>query len=195
MTMENCVLCSQEVQKGGYSSKVGGVVFHPLCSACHDLCSRDPDRVVNEHREVLERMLARSREALNAAWDPTGTAETPRSADPDESLRKRYVDAYRLVGSTVFIGNAIKVVGVVIAIVILLAVMVTTGGNNGPLAIWSLAAALVAGGVVGIFCFALGTLICAQGQALRACLDTAVNTSHLIAAEKIDTEMSHAAAA
>src|SRR5579859_1720654 len=78
---DNCILCGKEVQRGGYSATVEGVVLRPLCPNCDSLCSKQPKRVLDEHREVFERALAERRDliarqtALAEVYSPPEPAE------------------------------------------------------------------------------------------------------------------------
>jgi len=90
-----------------------------------------------------------------------------------DGVKRRYRDAYILANVVAGVGDGIKVLGIVAAVVICLA---------GVLAANTLGSiALVACGISGVFTGAMiyifGVLIAAQGQMQRAMLDVAVNTS------------------
>lgn len=107
-------------------------------------------------------------------------------------LMRRYSDAY-LVASTInTTGQTIKVVGIAAAAAVALggcAVGSQLGGAVGF-------AGVLLGAIVALPFYVLGVLVAAQGQILRATIDTAVNTSPLISREELLQVLSleHAAA-
>jgi hypothetical protein len=180
--MDNCVLCGKEVHRGGYSTRVEGVILRPLCPDCDQLCSKDPKRILDEHREVFERMLAERREALAPPTASAAAPEAPRRSQRERKLIKRYDDAYVLANTTVRIGNAIKIIGLVFATVIVLVSLFVmllstteTKGVGGDVGLGVVG--IVVAGIVGMVCYALGTLVAAVGQTLQASLDIAVSSS------------------
>lgn len=97
------------------------------------------------------------------------------SGRPAAEVMSRYRDAYLVARTIVGMGSAIKGTGIVALIVIvLLKLVVATQGQSNL--ITSLNESLF-GIVVGVPVFALGILVSAQGQILKATLDTAVNNS------------------
>jgi hypothetical protein len=122
-------------------------------------------------------------------------------------LLSRYEDAYLIANWTVNIGSAIKAVGAILAALIVLGGIASTfffAGMGGSSASWQAAgqtdqmvavlapilSAIVLAGLVGIVCYALGTVVAAQGQILRAALDSAVNTSPFLSNDSRATMMS-----
>lgn len=199
---DSCILCGEAVQRGGFSARVEGVVLRPLCPNCDARCSKEPKKVFDEHRDTFERM--RRHESITS---PMGAAEVSSSAPDhtrnfpgnqgpqiktaaqgrsqrERSLRDRYVDAYRVANAAVAFGNTVKTVGVVLAALVFIPVLLfalasanQTSGNGIALALGALLLGAVFAGAIGMVFFVLGTLLCANGQQLRAALDTAVNTS------------------
>ncbi|MBI1924717.1 hypothetical protein HYR99_10740 [Candidatus Poribacteria bacterium] len=110
---------------------------------------------------------------------PHDQAYAPASESTQvQSLMKRYRDAYRLARVMVGFGNFIKGIGVMIAILIALGVFIAA--NKADVMIW--------GGVllalfVGLLFYILEVLVSAQGQILKASLDSAVNTSPFLTNE------------
>jgi hypothetical protein len=118
-----CILCGKEVERGGYSSKIGELVLRPLCSSCDELCSLDSKRVVEEHRELFEKMFAERRESLErrlSPVEPTITSAVPSRSQRERGLVKRYDDAYLVAKGTVVIGKTIRIVGIVFAVLVAL---------------------------------------------------------------------------
>jgi hypothetical protein len=78
-------------------------------------------------------------------------------------------------------GQTIKVLGIVLAVVIALAGWVVTSKLGAVFGF----AALILGAVVGMPIYVLGVIVAAQGQILKATLDTAVNSSPLLSKDEI----------
>jgi hypothetical protein len=175
-----CILCGKEVERGGYSSKIGELVLRPLCSSCDELCSLDSKRVVEEHRELFEKMFAERRESLErrlSPVEPTITSAVPSRSQRERGLVKRYDDAYLVAKGTVVIGKTIRIVGIVFAVLVALGAFFSMTELKGDSAIGLLVVGIGVGGIVGMFCYAFGTLVAVQGQMLQASLDCAVNSS------------------
>jgi len=113
---DNCILCGKEVQRGGFSAKVEGVILRPLCPDCDELCSKQPKKVFEEHRDIFERTEAERRDliARQVATVKTHSAP-PQRSQRERNLSKRYGDAYRVANAAVAIGNTIKTTGGVLA--------------------------------------------------------------------------------
>lgn len=168
---------------------VQGVRLGHLCLDCRELCSKDPKKVVDEHREVFERMLSERRELLlNKPPAPAATTPASKQQEREQALFKRYDDAYAVAKSIIRVGDGIKAIGVILAILIVVGAVAFVGlvsesqPRGMPVApsgtdLFVLAIGVVVGLIVGMLCYALGTLVAALGQQLQANLDTAVNTS------------------
>jgi hypothetical protein len=180
---QNCVLCGKEVQRGGYSSRVGGVVLRPVCADCDEKCSKEPERVVKEHGDVFEQMLVVHREALAHQNEPLQVAATPQRSQREVRVVRRYDDAYLVANATVVVGKTIKVIGAVLAGLIVVGTLLSTTEVKGDATIGLLLIGAIVSGVIGLFCYALGTLVKAQGQMVQASLDGAVNTSPFLTDE------------
>jgi hypothetical protein len=89
----------------------------------------------------------------------------------------RYRDAYRVATFLVTLGNTIKIIGVASGAIILL-LLASAGQQFGSGA--GALAGVVFGGIAAGIGFVLGVLISAQGQILRATLDTSVSASHFL---------------
>jgi hypothetical protein len=87
-------------------------------------------------------------------------------------LRSRYVDGYRAASVIDGLGNVVKMLAIAIFLLALFGGM----GMGGA----GLLLGIVVGGVLAALFFVLGVFISAQGQVLKAMLDTAVHTSPLM---------------
>lgn len=85
-------------------------------------------------------------------------------------MEKRYKDAYLQAKVVVGIGKLIKAVGLVLGILIALAGL---GGGDSRLFVGG----VLLGAMVALFFYPWGILVSAQGQILRATLDSAVHGS------------------
>jgi hypothetical protein len=92
---------------------------------------------------------------------------------PVTAVVNRYRDAYRVGAALVGLGNTIKIVGAVLAGIIVLG---SLSAGNGP---FTLAGSFLAAIVGGLF-WVCGVIVAAQGQILRATLDNAVASSHFL---------------
>lgn len=97
---------------------------------------------------------------------------------------RRYSDAYRVANTTVAIGKALKIVGLIGAILIFVASLPSATGQNSvsPFSSSSIAIGGVMFGVIfalffGLVLWLVGILVCALGQTTLAALDSAVNSS------------------
>jgi hypothetical protein len=97
---------------------------------------------------------------------------------------KRYQDAYRFADSIVLVGNAIKVAGVLLAVILFLFLLVQSGAKGSLL----MGAFIISILVAAVF-FILGVVVSAQGQILRAGVDTAVHSSPFLTDEEKATTM------
>jgi hypothetical protein len=83
-------------------------------------------------------------------------------------VQTRYIDAYRVAGTVNAFGQAIKIAGLIFGAVIFV---------NIAESMRSPGTALIAGAVIGGIFFVIGIIVSAQGQMLKAVVDTAVNSS------------------
>lgn len=115
-----------------------------------------------------------------------GAGSLSRAPNPDgpavdqDALARRYRDAYRVAGATVAIGQVLKVLAICLAGLCLIgaaagvsqSIANQLSPSAGPLLV-----GLAAAAAVGVPFYALGILVSAAGQVLKATLDTAVHTS------------------
>ena len=116
----------------------------------------------------------------SAGYGPAPAPLQPRPPAPTlppphlTPMMSRYTDAYRVARVVVGIGEAVKIISLVIGGILLL---IGVAGSESALGGFSLLVGVVLAVIVGGGGFALGTLLAAHGQVLKATLDTAVNTS------------------
>ncbi len=176
----NCVLCGNEVERGGYSSKVNAILLQPLCESCNHICFSNPGIIVRGYPWLFNPNIPKSTPLVTAAVNEVGLAMTPQFSDPIPHARElltRYKDAYLVAKATVGFGGLIKGIGVVLAILIALAAITMAIQTNGEIAFIPLLMGAGTASFVGVLIYLLGILVSAQGQILKASLDSAVNTS------------------
>jgi len=109
-----------------------------------------------------------------------GTGTASGGVDPAVRAMGRYQDGYRSAGLIIRIGSIIKTLGVCLAIAILvieLVIATNIFGRDETSQMISFGFALVSALVVGVSLFVFGVIVSAQGQQLKASLDSAVHTS------------------
>jgi len=97
----------------------------------------------------------------------------------------RYANSYLVARTITAFGAIVKFIAFIIGGGIIL-VSVITGGQSAQYLIGGILAAAI----VGIPIYVLGVLVSAQGQILKATLDTAVNTSPLLTKDEMRQIMS-----
>jgi hypothetical protein len=113
--------------------------------------------------------------SIRASADPRPTKRP--IAESRSPVVNRYQDAYHVGAALVGLGNTIKVVGVVLAGIIVLGSLSAANGLFGSGAV--LAGSFFAAIVGGLF-WVCGVIVAAQGQILQATLDNAVASSHFL---------------
>lgn len=97
------------------------------------------------------------------------------------NVRTQYGDAYLVIETIAGVGQTIKVVGFLLGGVVIAAGL-ATASRLGAVA---LLAGFFFGALVALPLYALGVLISAQGQILKASVDTAVYTSQLVTRDEL----------
>lgn len=120
----------------------------------------------------------------------SGGSPIPLSAsNPSKSGRRsimtRYTDAYLIARTITGVGATVKIIGFVIGAGTAL-VSVVVGSQSVQYVIGG----IVVGAIVAIPIYVLGILVAAQGQILKATLDSAVNTSPLLTKDEMRQIMS-----
>lgn len=98
------------------------------------------------------------------------------------SIVKRYTDAYLVARTTTVIGEVIKVGGILVAALIVAGSWFMDSKIGAGFVGY---AGSILGAAVALVFYVLGVLVVAQGQILRATLDTAVNSSTQISKEDV----------
>ena len=112
---------------------------------------------------------------------PLSSAQLRAAASAPEALSTRYRDAYLTARAINGLGEIIKGVSIFLGIVIV--IMSTKAASGFGVGGESFIIGLVFGTVVGFLGYVGGVLLSAQGQILKATLDSAVNTSPLLSNE------------
>jgi len=112
-----------------------------------------------------------------------------RSDGLSKAVMKRYKDAYRVSKAVVGIGTVIKVVGGILGGIVGLIFLVVGSamsqlggmyGRNEGASFVVLIVGVLYGGIVFLFFYVVGVIVSAQGQILKAGLDTSVHTSPFV---------------
>jgi amino acid permease len=101
------------------------------------------------------------------------------------ALMTRYADAYRKARAIVGIGNSIKWIGIVIALLFVLGGFSAMNDRGPDMYIRTAIGigAIIIGLIGGAIIFIIGILVSVQGQTLKATLDSAVNNSPFLTNE------------
>ena len=91
-------------------------------------------------------------------------------------LIKRYRDGYHLGAATVTFGTLLKVIAFLFGFGLFAAGVLMSMNLPGSSSLFAIIGSIVVGVVAWAVLFALGMLVAANGQMLRAVLDTAVNS-------------------
>jgi hypothetical protein len=139
--------------------------------------TEEAQRIIRE--EVRFRGIDLAEVSIRASADPR---PTKRPIDESRSpVVNRYQDAYHVGAALVGLGNTIKIIGLVLAGIIVLGSLSAANGLFGGGAV--LAGGLLAAIVGGLF-WVCGVIVAAQGQILQATLDTAVASSHFLTVQE-----------
>lgn len=185
----NCILCGKEIEHGAeYTGQVGEALLHPVCLDCWRLCDKEPDRVLNEHREMIENIVAEYGEHWKAhRFDRKIEVISQRPSEPpsqEKILAERYEDLYAAVKATSDYARLLKIVGVVFAALIIIGGTLTLVEKpelaRNPLVVLG---GIIAAATVAVSFHWCGTLVATLGQLLLVATDTAVNTSPLLSIE------------
>lgn len=136
-----------------------------------EIAASSPGTYREEAVEAARRVLSQ-REA--GVPDPT-IAEAARVADLGKNTAiNRYFDAYLTARAINGVGALIKMLGIVLAVLIALGVFAISGDARD---IRLILGGLILAAALGVPIYVLGILVAAQGQILKATLDTAVHSS------------------
>jgi hypothetical protein len=136
--------------------------------------------MAQQSQKLLEPPLIDSNDERSLSQAKGADLQTSPDSNVTSKLLKRYKDAYRVSRLTVGFGTLIKLIGVIAAIAIVITTIIVAGnlfnGRETQQAIIGALGVLLAAGF-GAIIFAQGLLVSAQGQILKASLDSAVNSS------------------
>ena len=124
-----------------------------------------------------------ARESLDAHGLPSSASRLRESGNP---VIWRYNDAYLIARTITAFGAVVKVIAFGIGGAILLIFFLLACSWGGAFGVGG----IVVGAIVGIAIYVLGIRVAAQGQILKATLDTAVNTSPLLTKDEMRQIMS-----
>lgn len=134
-------------------------------------------RHLAEYTEDGERIIRAELRRRGFAEPPPTTRRSDPESGGQAGISHRYTDAYRVAGAIIAFGTIIKVIGALVAAVVAFAGFASAGG---PLGSGALVGGLLMAVIIGFVFWIAGVLVTAQGQLLRASLDTAVNSSPLL---------------
>ncbi len=158
----------------------------PCCIRCAwtagNLCEKEPDRVLAEHRQRIDNILADYEKHWKAhRFDRMAEPLTEEPGEPrpaETILAKRYKDAHSAAQATLDCANAFKIIGIVLAVLIIVGgtfVLVSKPELAGnPLAILG---GLIVSALLTVSFYWCGMLLAGLGRLLFAAADIAVNTS------------------
>lgn len=152
-----CPKCLKSIDEGHANS---------YCTSCGEQLPRDI-------QERLPRLVALR---TTAAAEGYVEAAQVQSSSP---VVNRYRDAYRVARALVGLGNGIKIVGAFLGGIILLGSLLLLANDqfgSGGLVLTGMLTAVV----VGVLFWVSGVIVVAQGEIVRATLDTAVASSHFL---------------
>ena len=116
---------------------------------------------------------------------PISSSASRPSKSGRRSVMSRYTDAYLVARTITGVGATVKVIAFVIAGGIALIGFVA-GSQSAQYAIGG----IILGAIIATPIYVLGILVAAQGQILKATLDTAVNSSPLLTKDEMRQIMS-----
>lgn len=169
-----------------------GLVISAAATECDSCGYGTPYGVgLEEEQEVEEAQVERTI-ASPAKPNPIGQRDSSAgTASQASAVMKRYKDAY--IGARVMngFGGIIKTIGIVIGGLLALVgfIVANNGGPGNPMSILGIAG-IVVGIIAGAWFYIIGVLVSAQGQILKASLDSAVNNSPFLTNEHRATIMS-----
>ena len=112
----------------------------------------------------------------------TGNGTVQTASKQGQALIRRYSDAYLVARAVNGYGIGVKIIGVVAALMLSLIGLVWLGTGRAEDAVMGIVC-IAFGLFVGILFYLIGVLISAQGQILKASLDSAVNSSPFLTNE------------
>lgn len=144
-------------------------------------CHKCGEYLPEEFVAKLPRLVAHQASAKSSPSEYESIGKAMEIASPRaRAAMGRYRDAYRVANVVVTAGDAIKVVGFTLAVLIAL-IGVVVASKIGML---SLLAGLIPAATIGLLSWLGGVLLSAQGQLLLASLDSVVGISPFLTDEE-----------
>ncbi len=117
---------------------------------------------------------------------PASSSRSERSSSSPNPAMTRYSDAYLVARTITGIGVLVKRIALILGAFIILVALIALTQNNGTFGLLGIILAFV----VSIPIYVLGILVAAQGEILKATLDTAVTNSPFLKKEEMAKAMS-----
>ena len=207
--MWKCQQCGEEVEDTydvcwNCSTGKDGTPFQEnLYKRAHDLhyISQDFDGAMELYEQIIEqfpespeaqrsRTEIRNIEQAKQRQQSTQAASTEQDAASSpvgQPVMSRYTDAYRVARATTAIGDIVKVIGVILAVIILVVGLgIASQSGEDMMGIAAVPLAIV----IGVPFYVLGILVSALGQILKAILDATVTSSPFLTEEQMKKVMS-----
>ena len=156
------------------------------CQECGDTLPDDIRAKLPKLQKIAtDAAAARVRLGLSTDADINSAGRGLRTASIQVlSVISRYRDAYLVARAVNGYGSVIKVIAVLIGLVSLIIGISVAGNARSGDPIFSIGILLVIAGVIaGISLYVVGVIVAAQGQILKASLDSAVNSSPFLTNE------------
>ena len=156
------------------------------CKKCKEECEDNYDSCwsCGTGRDGSTLVEASEPDSISPETSPT-TPSARQSKGGRRSVASRYTDAYLIARATTAFGATVKFIAIAIGIGIALLALLE-GSQSVQIGICG----VVLGIIVAIPIYILGILVTAQGQILKATLDTAVNSSPLLTKDEMREIMS-----
>ena len=188
-----CPFCSKPLVRGSGQTH---------CHHCQKELPSEIRALLNKRDVTIEevaavRPLKAERESNRGSQIPAYGSPSSAITSETPPVMKRYTDAYRVAQVIVTVGTIIKVVGAVLSVFTWLLVMslgsfARMGGGSGSdgASIVAFFLAVILGGFVFVLFYIFGVIVSANGQLLKANLDSAVHSSPFLSNEQMAQVMS-----
>jgi hypothetical protein len=151
-----------------------------ICPSCRESIDGDFDVCWRCQLERPRVPSATGAQEAEADTQPAASLfDAPEPPQENENILTRYQDGYRVAKVINGFGETCKAVGMSLGGLIALGSIIAASGSSLVVVI-----GLVFGSIVGFVGWAIGVLISAQGQIVKATLDTAVNSSPFLSNEE-----------
>lgn len=188
MEVAKCAVCGQWIDEGHenhWCPKCGLPLPRSVLGRLPKLPKLITPEAAAAASDLHTRWVAAGQPGAAASDSAAGSDSVVGEMPSSSPVVNRYRDTYRVGAALVGLGNAIKVVGAILAGIIFLVSLSSAkdllGGGAVVLGIFIAA-------IVGILFWICGVIVAAQGQILLATVDTAVASSHFLT----DTERAQA---